>query len=408
MRIGILSFEEALTSKTLRGVSTTTRYLQENLRATGLNVDLLVYGKGKLNYPLGFNIVSHYENLEELANIRDNYDFIIYYTPGRSLEKYDEKVPNKYCDVLDKIRLPFTFIYHSEEYVKHQPYRLNFINHPDCKFLTFIVEGFKDVYKDDLAMKPEYFVMSMRPPLNSLESILNRNKTNSVIITSVWTNFKRNLEYFQLVGKFLDLGITPYSAGSPASNFYMNDILDSLVSDIELIYDKEKKQDDRSLAKYRDYLSMLSYLKLDMPWRKDEESKMPKVIGAYLHTKSGHKWYDYGAYYPEDMPAILADKKFHWNISCYKVNKTYIPKFETVTLEAFNEGCLPVICKETTPEEVPEDSAIRLSKIDYAEHLDILSEMSDEERTRRLIKFYELLRDTSMYENFKKTLEELI
>lgn len=411
MRIGIMSFEESLNNKTLRGVSTTTRYLQQDLINVGFEVDLLIYGKGKLDYPEGFDIAKHFHTLDELEYLRDYYDFMIYYTPGRSLERWDSKGIGKYQALLDTVDIPFTYIYHSEEYEKHQPYRHEFLNHPDCKFLVFVAEGFQELYADDLTIVDKYIVMNSFPPLNSLEYIKGAQKSESVIITSAWTNFKRNLEYFELVDKFLELGITPYSAGAPNSNFYVNDILDLLISQIDIVQD-DAEIDEKSLAKYRDYTRMMSRIGQDAPYTKDEESNMRRVIGAYLYNKSGNKWFDYGYYYPEDMTEILRDKKFHWNISCYKVNhRNYFPRFETVTIEAFNEGCLPVICKETTPDWVPDDTAIRLSKSDYADHVDILANMSEEERISRIEKFYDLLKTRiydTMFVKFRSLVEEVL
>ena len=62
-------------------------------------------------------------------------------------------------------------------------------------------------------------------------------------------------------------------------------------------------------------------------------------------------------------------------------------------MEAFREGCLPIICKEFTPEWVGEDSAIRISKDNYTDIPKILGTMSDEERMKRLSKFYDLVNE---------------
>lgn len=407
MKIGIISFEEALNSKTLRGVFTTTRYLQKDLQSTGLDVDLLVYGKNKLDYPKGFDIVRHCQSLEDLRELKNTYDFIIYFTPGRSWEKFDENDPDKYIDVIDAVGLPFTTIYHSEEYKTHQPYRMNFISHKDCKFITFITEGFKDIYEDDLKICNDYAVALMLPPLNPLSYILSKEKTDSVIITSAWTNFKRNMDYFELAGDFTGLGIKPYSAGAPSSNFYLNDIMDYLVDRVELSINPMLKADELSLSRYFDYATMMARLKQDVPYSKKEKDSIPYVEGAIIHTKSGHCWYDYGAYYPEQMVSILEDKKFHWNMSCYKVNKAYIPRLEIVTVEALNEGCLPVICRETTPDWITDDSAIRLSKKDYAEHIDILKDMPEDERKSRITKFYELVK-SNLYDGVYDAIRDKI
>lgn len=411
MKVGIMSFEESLNSKTLRGVFTTTRYLQENLRGTGLEVDLLVYGNNKLEYPTGFDIVHHCRTLYDLSKLKEEYDFMIYFTPGRSWEKFDEKDPNKYVDVLEAVGLPFTTIYHSEEYKTHQPYRMNFIRHRDCKFITLITEGFKDIYEDDLKICNDYAVALMLPPLNSLRYILSKEKMNSIIMTSAWTNFKRNREYFELAGEFTRLDIKPYSAGAPSSNFYLNEIMDDVVDRIEISYNEYITPTELSTAKYYDYALMISRLKQDVPYTKKNSKDIPYVEGAIIHTKSGHCWYDYGAYYPEQMKSILEDKKFHWNMSCYKINKAYVPRLEIVTVEALNEGCLPIICKETTPDWVTDDSAIRLSKKDYAEHLDTLRDMSEEERISRISKFYDLVKThlyDGVYESLKNKIMEVV
>ena len=408
MKVAIISFEEALTCKTLRGVSTTTRYLRDQLFRVGVSADIVIYGKSKLNYPEGFSIARHCTNLSELSELKNTYDFVIYFTPGRSWEKYDEKDPNRYIDVLESVGLPFSFIYHSEEYRVHQPYRMNFLNHPDCKFLIFVAD-FSELYPEDLAIVPNYCVVMTAPVLNSLEYIKSSEKSNSIIMTSVWTNFKRNLEYFQLTSKFNDLGIKPYSAGAPNSNFYMNDICDLVISKIDLITSDTEMSDPTTVSKYRDYAAMMSRIKQELPYpyKRGEENKIPLVLGANIFDKQGRSWFDYGSYFPEDMHRILEDKKFHWNMSCYKIkSKAYIPRLETVTIEAFNEGCLPVLCEETTPDWI--EGAFRFSKEDYADHIDELSMLSEEERCKRLGEFYYSLKANwfdGMYERLKEMME---
>lgn len=410
MKVGIISFEEALTCKTLRGVSTTTRYLQEGLKSVGVESELIIYSKAKIiDYPSGFNIVNHCRNLEDLKELKNHYDFIVYYTPGRSWEKYDEKDPDRYIDVLDAVGIPFTTFYHSEEYRVHQPYRMNFLHHKDCKFLIF-VSDFKEIYAEDLEIIPDYTVAMSMPMLKDINELISYQKSNSIIMTSVWTNFKRNLEYFELTSRFNELGIKPYSAGAPNSNFYMNDILDLVVSRIDLVYDENHMSSPDTIHKYRDYQSMMARLKQEFPYqyKKGEESSIPLVKGAYIYDKEGNSWYDYGAYFPEEMDSIMMDKKFHWNMSGYKIkSKAYSPRIETVTMEAFNRGCLPVLCKETTPEWIV-GGAFRFSMKDYADHLEELRDLTEDQRIQRLRDFYELVQDNlynGMYEAIRDRME---
>lgn len=412
MRVGIISFEESLTRRTLRGVSTATRYLKSNLENLGVTTDLIVYGRGKLSYPAGFDIVQQYKNPEELKGLKNIYDFIVYFTPGRSWEKYDEKDPHRYDRVLDAVGIPFTFIYHSEEYKEHQPYRMSFLHHKDCKFLTFVTD-LRSIYEDDLKIVPRYTIMMALPPLNDINYITGLKKTNSIIMTSVWTNFKRNLEYFQLTSNFNELGIHPYSAGAPNSNYYMNDICDLVISRVEVHTKEGEFCDADTVSKYRDYQSMMTRINQDSPYeyKKGEESKIPLIIGATIYDKEGNSWYDYGSYFPEDMHGILEDKKFHWNMSGYKVShKLFIPRLETVTLEAFNEGCLPVLCSETSPSWIEgTESAFRFSQKDYRNRLEELASLSESDRICRLTNFYETVKANlydSMYEKFISMMEE--
>lgn len=108
--------------------------------------------------------------------------------------------------------------------------------------------------------------------------------------------------------------------------------------------------------------------------------------------KNGGIVKDSGVYYPLQLPDLLNDKKYHWHMNYYKKSTYFEPRLEVAMVEAFNEGCLPIVCKETTPEWVGESSALRFSKFNYRERSYILASMSDEERLSRLKNFYHLLR----------------
>ena len=410
MKVCILSFEESLGTKTLRGVFTTTKYLQDGLRSVGVDADLVVYGRNKLNYPDSFDIVKHCRTLEDLSELKQIYDFVIYFTPGRSWEKFDSSDPEKYSLVLEAVGLPFTTIYHSEEYKTHQPYRMNFIQDRNCKFLIFISDGFKDIYADDLmSCGGNCVTVSMLPQLKPIEDILNKDKKKSIILTSAWTNFKRNREYFELVSQFKSLGLEPYSAGAPASIYYLNEISDDIIKSIELDIDESTKGDELSRSRYFDYSIMMGRRSQGLPYDKKRDT-IPHIKGATIKTQDGGYWYDYGAYYPDEIETILADKMYHWNMSGYKINKTYVPRLEIVTLEALNEGCLPIICKETTPDWIPEDSAIVFSKKDYKDRLGELN-LSDEERSLRIKRFYDTVQENlyrGMYESLRDMIMEVV
>lgn len=407
MKVGILSFEKELNSKTLRGITTTTRYLQMNLTNVGIESELIIYSKKACKYDSdSFNIKYNPHTLEDLENLHSEFDFIIYFTPGLSWEKFDKKDPDRYTDVINALDLPFTFIYHSEEYKAHQPYRVNFLSHPLCKFVIFIAEDLAEIYKEDLKICPYYTVAHVLPPVKPIEEILSNKKSNSICITSVWTNFKRNLEYFELVPKFEELGIKAYSAGAPASNYYVNDIVDYLIDDIEFITDDTKSADDHSMSKYKDYMIMYARMKKDSPYANME---IPYIDGAIIHTKSGYHWTDYGFYYPEEIHSILEDKKFHWCMSCYKRDSyKYGNRLEVVTAEAFNEGCIPVICKEYAPLDLEDGvDCFIFSKYDYQNRVDELKDISESRRQEMLKNFYEKYKSTmdKWYTNLSKLIE---
>lgn len=408
--IGIVTFENELSGNTLRGVFTSAMYMKDNLEDYGFNVDMIVVGGNSVKYPSDWEIAHHCKNPYDYSLLRGKYDFILYQTPGRSIEKYDEKNPDKYIDYLDAINTPFAIEYHSEEYFDHQPYRLNFVRHKDCKFLIFVADGFDKIYTEDLSIVPDYLTVTMVPRMNTLQHILDKAKSkkyDSIISTSAWTTFKKTLEYFQLSKKLSDAGIMQSTAGAPASTFYTMNICD-LLEYVELDVDENKEVDEESKGKLRDFSSIMRLLKQDCPIKITE----PKYInGAVLHTKDKTCIYDYGRYYPSELPNILENIKYHWDVSFYKVkNRKYCPRLQVVTLEAFNEGCLPVVCLETSPDWLDMDSAIRISKDNLDSVVDAIKGLSQEDVERRITSLYNLIDSyiyRDMYGKLYNKIEEL-
>lgn len=417
MKIAIVTFEHAMTIKTSRGITTTVEYLRENLSSVDIanQYDIIVIGGGKkeFNYPKHVKIsrqIRYLNDSEGLRFIHDNYDFVIYQTPGLSIEKLEDSKVGQYDYMLDMIHLPFTFIYHSEEYDQHQKYRQEFVQHPDCQFLTFIAD-FSEIYKSDLSyVNNRYTILQMLPKIESLEhitSLAKNKKDNTVISTSAWTTFKRISEYYLYANKLQELGLSVYSAGAHASTFNVLDIAEHIreitfSEDTNWYVDADHTLD--LLGSNVVFMKKLGKPNLYKLYKEDQLSNKSLFYSCVTYTMDNDgKIVDYDAFYPEDLPRLLSDKAFHWDVSYYRTNsKAYIPRLQVVSIEALNNGCLPIVCTETSPEWL-EDSAIRISKDNYDEIKEYIP-MTQEARVDRIINLTNQINNhlMSAYKEFYK------
>lgn len=354
-KIGFITFHNDDSSNKVGGVVSGPLYMVNNLRkVVGAEVDFLVVAettrKGKIRNTAYDNDVTDYlsffqgtPNHESDIEKLNSYDMIMFMTPGKTYEKYKEENEGQYTRVLDKLTVPFGFIVNEERDREIYPYHTEFTNHLGCKYILFnsedMIADFKDFteFGDKIALEFQFMT-----PLEPLEDILEkaRNKTNSVINTGRWVNRKRIVEYVQLAPKFTELGITPYLAGAKQNPFYSKQVDDLLKTEL-----------DHGVT----YADKLEYL------------------GAYRPTK-------------EELDNMLDDKKYHYNFVFLRVRRKMYDRLEIATMEAFNRGCLPIVCEDTSPSWV--EGAIMMSKLDIEDIPRVLADISDEERIERIKVFY--------------------
>lgn len=347
-KICVCTFHNAVNFREIGGISTGPLYLHQHLSDYFETVDLISLRDTK-------NEDEMFSNVKVTSNpeILNEYDFVIFMSPGLTHEKFNEnKADTAYMDVLNTLTKKFAFIINEEADRKLYPYYKNFLNHPNMALVIFNSIGMEDTFQDFLEVCPNWTRLNFAPKLEPLETILERARTKDNVITStaVWKHRKRQRELIESSENFVKHGIQVKIAGSHHSTFYVRSL-----------------QKDNLL-----------------------ENPNCTLLGYYT---------------PSELPEIVKDAKFHYNFVYLKRElKTRImkPRIEIATLECFNQGCLPVICSNTTPEWVGEDSAIRVPKTRFDELPEILSSLTDEEVENRLRKFYELVKINihDQYEEF--------
>lgn len=292
--------------------------------------------------------------------LRD-YDYVIFQSLGLTYEKYDEKDPEKYKKMLDDLDRPFSVVVNEENDRKIYPYHMDFITHPNCQYIIFNCPGMTSVFQDWIEIRPAQ-VFLPAPPLATEEDIINKvyNHTsrsdNPIIMsTSRWTTSKRILEFVRMKDDFERNGITLKTAGARQSHWYV----------------------------------------LEM------QEVMPN---------GEPDWEDLGYFEPHQLPGILKEVTFHWNFLFQKKGmglRTHQPRLELVTLEALNEGCLPVICSQFTPDWVGTDSAVRLPREELLTIPDVLGRTSKSGITERVLRMHKLVQENifDTYDSFASSLE---
>lgn len=344
MKVCIVTFHNGFSANDIGGASSGPIYLRDQLKRYFEDIDLITLRDNKKDTsPIASGV-----RYEKDASVLDNYDFIIFTGPGLTYEKYDENTPDKYLDILSHAK-KFTFICNEENDRKLYPYYKNFLEHKNIAFVTFNCPGMVNSFPDYVLTAKDWDYVSFSPELPNKEVILGRAKTkkNKIMSTCRWTTSKRVFEYLSMTEDFIKNGIEVYAAGAHQSYWY--------------------------------------------------NLKMEE-----LPSKN---YIDLGFFEPSKIPELLKDVKYHWNFLFQLRSmgqKSHQPRIEIATMEAFREGCLPVICKEFTPDWLGEDSAVRLSKDDYTSIPEVLGHMSDEERLQRISLLYDLIQSNSIahYEEY--------
>lgn len=344
-KICVCTLHNSFSPNEVGGVSSAPVYLYNQLWRLFDNIDIIsmrLVKESNLS-PIAARVI-YYDD----PTVLDKYDFVIFTTPGLTYEKYDERTPNKYVDILNHAK-KFTFIFNEENDLKMYPYHKNFVYHPNLAFLTFNCPGMVDSFKEYVDYVKDWDYVSFSPVLPPKDVILERakNKKNKIMSTCRWTTSKRIYEYLSMTEDFIKNGIEVFAAGAHQSYWY--------------------------------------------------NLKM-----AELPSKN---YTDLGYFEPSQIHDLLKDVKYHWNF-LFQLRgmgqRTHKPRLEIATMEAIREGCLPVICKEFTPDWVGLDSAVRLSKNDYTSIPDVLGAMTDEERLARIDRLYDLVDEniTKHYKDF--------
>jgi len=336
MKLCICTLHNSFAPNEVGGGSSAPIYFYDQMKNYFDEVDIITLRDNK-NYQTPFASEVAYRSDPAVL---EKYDFVIFTAPGLTYEKYEEVNRNKYVDILNHAK-KFAFMCHEENDRKLYPYYMNFLTHPNMTFVLFNCPTMATfTFPDYVETAGDWDYVSFCPILPTKEEILERAKLkkDKIMSTCRWTTSKRIFEYLSMTEDFINNGIEVHAAGAHQSYWY--------------------------------------------------NLKMEE-----LPSKN---YTDHGYFEPSQVPELLSDVKYHWNF-LFQLRgmgqKTHQPRLEVATMEAFREGCLPVICKEFTPDWVGEDSAVRISKNDYTNLPSILGAMSDEERLDRLSKFYDLVEE---------------
>lgn len=336
MKLCVCTLHNSFAPNEIGGGTTAPIYFYDQIKKYFDEVDIITLRDHKKYQSSIASEVAYHDD----PAILEDYDFVIFTAPGFTYEKYDPTTPDKYIDILEHTK-KFAFMCHEENDRKLYCYYKNFLNHPNMTFVLFNCPTMATVtFPDYVEAAGDWEYVSFCPILPSKEEILEkaRNKKNKIMSTCRWTTSKRIYEYLSMTEDFIKNGIEVHAAGAHQSYWY------------------NLKMEELPSKNYID-----------------------------------HDYFE-----PSQIPELLSDVKYHWNFLFQLRSmgqKTHQPRLEVATMEAIREGCLPVICKEFTPEWVGTDSAVRISKDDYTKLPEILGAMSDEERLERISRLYDLVQE---------------
>ena len=333
MRLAIVTFHNSFSPNEIGGGTSAPIYFYEQMKKYFDDINIITLRDNKKYHSPLASVVSYISD----PSVLEDYDFVIFTAPGLTYEKYDESNPDKYIDILNHTK-KFAFMCHEENDRKLYPYHMNFLSHPNLSFVLFNCPGMADCFDDYVDVAGAWQYVNYTPVLPPKSVILERakNKKDKIMSTCRWTTAKRVYEYLSMTQDFIDNGIEVHAAGAHQSYWY--------------------------------------------------NLKMEELPSK--------EYTDHGYFEPSQIPELLSDVKYHWNFLFLMRNmghRNHNPRLEVATMEAFREGCLPVVCEESTPEWLGKDSAVRLSKDNYTELPALLGSMTDEERLTRISKLYDLI-----------------
>lgn len=354
MKIAIATFHNNEAEQVVGGITTGPFYMKSLLQKLDdtLDVEIVCLVKQLKTSCSGVRYISDMNELNE-------YDFIIFKTPGHQLEKFNEDLAETRYDYLLKgLNKPFSFIVNEERDREIFPYYLQFARHPMMRFVMFNSIGMHEDFKDMYEYCEDYVEFNYAIFNNSLDEVLEKAKakTNKVVTsTARWVPRKRVLELTDLAPRLKDEGFTVKIYGASQSYFTTQKII----------------------------------------------------------VNNPDSWENKGYYRPEDISEVLSDAQYHYNFVFLKrktKNRIMRDRLEISTFEALNEGCLPIVCKDTSPKWITDDSAIIIGSDELEQLPEILSGITDEERLERIKLFYNLSYDNlipNYYEIINKIKESV-
>lgn len=347
MKIAIATFHNNEAENVVGGITTGPFRMKSLLEKLDKDLDIEIVCLVK-QVKTSCEGVRYIQDMNEL----NEYDFIIFKTPGHQLEKFNEDLAEtRYDYILKGLKKPFSFIVNEERDREIFPYYLQFAKHPMMRFVMFNSIGMHEDFPDMYEYCEDYVEFNYAMFDSSLEEILEKakNKTEKVVTsTARWVPRKRVLELTELAPRFVDNGFKVKVYGADQSYFTTQKII----------------------------------------------------------VSNPDKWERCGYYRPAELPEVLKDAQYHYNFVFLKrktKNRVMRDRIEIATFEALNEGCLPILCKDTTPNWVTDDSAIVIPSSELEELPDIIAGISDEERINRIRMFYNL-----SYENLIPNYQEII
>lgn len=352
MKIAIVSFHPIGSDVTnIGGIATAPLYMKAGLTKVSPELQVDLISLTKLGGSHKYHPLVRYDNIIYLGNYRENstsyetlnnYDFIIFNTPGYTYEskKYKE-MKGRYNYLLDNLNVPFSFVVNDENDPRIYPQVNEFYTNKNFKGPFFNSLDMHNQFTDWIT-NGEYLEFNYFPPIEAKETILklakNSLKSKYVGATSRWTPRKRLLELIKTSDLYDKNGYKVKIYGGNSSYFYT----------------QKMKLNSKGKEKY--------------------------LIFA-------------GEYTPRDLDKVFSDMKFHYNfvyLKVFRYGRVMCPRLEIATVEAFNHGVLPIICSDTTPEWTAK-GFVRLVGKDQEKIPEVLSTITDEDYLSRMNQIYEEL-----------------
>lgn len=339
MRIALVTF--STDDRNMAGIITAPYYFYQMLNKVDpySHADLVVlHEAGK--HDIDPELFRYMKEGETKSGVLNEYDFIIFMTPGYLIKKKDDQLDaDIYGEMLDDLHKPFAIVINEERDGQLYFHFNEFIDHPYYSLLMLNSENMHEDFEYLLPKSGRWFEFNFTMPLD-IKSILNSavakmSDKNILVNTQRWVPRKRIKELIDITPDLASHGIQTDIWGDRKVYFYYRDLI----------------------------------------------------------NHNTEYWNDFGGFSPDQLPSILKDKKYLYNfvyVARESKNRKMRGRLELVTMEGLSQGVLPVLCSQTTPSWVGSKgkSAIVLDKDKLVDLPEIISNISNEEWLRRLKMFY--------------------